>query len=418
MNTLSIYPPDVLQSTISLPASKSIVNRCNVLDALSQSQAVCHGAADCDDVIAMQAGIHSSEKVIDVKASGTAMRFLTAYWAAQEGETHILTGSDRMKQRPIAPLVEALRRLGAEISYLGEEGFPPLLITGKALHGGKTDIDASISSQYVSAILMIAPLLKESLQLHLKGTVASRSYIDLTIDLMNRYGACVQWSDVDVITVEPKAYEQVRFEVESDWTSASYWYSFVALSSDDACSVRMKGLSEHSKQGDSVVRYLFSLLGVKTSLVPSEDGLDRWDVVLRKGKRSISALHYDFTNTPDLTQTLVVTCAALDLPFRFKGLGTLKIKETDRVAALQNELLKFGYVLHSDAHGALWWDGERCAASDAPVETYADHRMAMAFSALAFISPGLRIHHADVVAKSYPSFWEHLSQAGFKLIKD
>ena len=330
---------------------------------------------------------------INIKAAGTAMRFMSAYLSVMRG-THIITGTDRMKHRPIAILVDALRRLGAQIEYVGEEGFPPLKITGKKLAGGFLEIPGNVSSQYISALLMIGPMLEEGLTLQLTGEIISRPYIDLTLWMMGEFGAEAKWSSADTITVDHKPYKGRNYYIESDWSGASYWYEMVALSNDRNAEVRLTGLMDGSMQGDSTSRYIFSLLGVKT----------------------VTKLEYDFVNAPDLAQTFVVTCAALDIPFHFKGLATLKIKETDRIEALKREMAKLGYVIHDANDSELYWDGERCEPQlEQGIDTYEDHRMALAFAPFAMKHEGLIINNPQVVTKSYPKFWKDLKSTGFEI---
>lgn len=412
---ISIQPPTSLNGNVEIPTSKSIANRSIVIDALSNNTSTFQGATNCDDVAVMLNGIKGETCQLDIMASGTAMRFLTAYWSIQPNSTHILTGTERMKQRPIKVLVDSLQTLGADIEYMGKEGYPPLKINGKPLEGGTITMPADVSSQYVSALLMIAPLFTKGLTLTLKGTIASRSYIDLTIDIMTKYGAKVHWTDVDTIKVEPKRYEATQRIIENDWTSASYWYLHLALSDCQEAQITMKGLSESSKQGDSVVRYLFSLLGIKTVFTKETANNNMPTVVLSKDKMKVSMLHYDFINAPDLAQTMVVACVAMGIPFRFKGLSTLKIKETNRITALQSELFKLGFVVSNDKPNELSWNGERCAVTSTDINTFEDHRMALAFSALTYLFPNITINAANVVSKSYPHFWSDLEALGYLL---
>ena len=397
---ISIQPPTSLNGNVEIPTSKSIANRSIVIDALSNNTSTFQGAVNCDDVAVMLNGIKGETCELNIMASGTAMRFLTAYWSIQPNSTHILTGTERMKQRPIKVLVDSLRTLGADIEYMEKEGYPPLKINGKALEGGTVTMSADVSSQYVSALLMVAPLFTKGLTLTLKGTIASRSYIDLTIDIMTSCGAKVHWTDVDTIKVEPKRYEATQRMIENDCQEAQ---------------ITMKGLSESSKQGDSVVRYLFSLLGIKTAFIKESADNDMAKVVLSKDKKKVSMLHYDFINAPDLAQTMVVACVAMGIPFRFTGLSTLKIKETNRITALQSELLKLGFVVNNDKSDELSWNGERCDVTSTDINTFEDHRMALAFSAFAYLFPNITINAANVVSKSYPHFWSDLESLGYLL---
>ena len=412
----SIQAPSHFNTTINLPASKSISNRALIINALAGGMARLDNLSDCDDTSVMLHALRDLPEVIDVKAAGTAMRFLTAYLSITEG-THVVTGSERMKHRPIGVLVEALRYLGAEIDYLGEEGYPPLRITGRSLEGGRIDMPGNVSSQYVSALMMAAPAMRKGLELRLTGEIASRPYIDLTLWVMGEFGADAEWSDIDTITVKPKAYVRQAYQIENDWSGSSYWYELLALCDDDESKICLTGLMDGSRQGDSVVRYVFSLLGVKTSFREHVQDLPA-AVELSRHLRTIPRLDYDFVNSPDLAQTLAAGCCGMNIPFHFKGLGSLRIKETDRIEALKTELRKLGYVLESRNDAELIWNGERCEASMAPIDTYEDHRMAMAFAPLAMVFPGLRIKDPQVVSKSYPHFWADLRHAGFIITEE
>lgn len=374
--------------------------------------------SDCDDTeVIVEAMRQNLPPEINIKAAGTAMRFMTAYLSLTTG-THVLTGTERMKHRPIGTLVDALRMLDADIEYVGEQGFPPLRITGKALQGGDLEMSGSISSQYISAMLMIGPMMERGLTLHLTGDIISRPYIDLTLWMMNEYGAHAEWTSADTITVEPKPYQPRDYFIENDWSAASYWYELLALSDDPEATVRLTGLTDGSKQGDSVTRYIFSLLGVKTVFQTKKQGVPQ-TVTLKRNGRCVPKLEYDFVNSPDLAQTFVVTCLAKNIPFHFKGLSTLKIKETDRIEALKRETRKLGFVVESRNDSELLWEGLRCEPDyEAGIDTYEDHRMALAFAPFALKQPGLIINNPQVVSKSYPKFWEDLEAAGFEVIKN
>ncbi|WP_455076373.1 3-phosphoshikimate 1-carboxyvinyltransferase [Prevotella koreensis] len=408
-----ITAPSRIDTTIKLPASKSISNRALIISALAGVKTMPRNISNCDDTEVIVRALRDNPYEIDIKAAGTAMRFMTAYLAVTPGE-HVITGTERMKHRPIKVLVDALRYLGADIEYIGEEGFPPLKIRGKALDGGSIEIPGDVSSQYVSALLMIAPMLNGGLELHLTGNIISRPYIDLTIHTMHDYGARVEWTDVDTIVTEPTGYREREFIIENDWSGASYWYETLALMGDRESSIRIPGLIDSSRQGDSGVRYLFSMLGVKTSF---EDGIKTkpTTVTLKTMRSMLPKLDFDFSGQPDLTQTLVVTCAAMNIPFHFTGLATLRIKESDRIEVLKREMRKLGFVIREENNSELLWDGERCKATMEPIDTYEDHRMAMAFAPAAVKFPGLRINNPEVVTKSYPNFWKDLQQAGFKI---
>ena len=413
MTSYKLNPPQRLDTTIELPASKSISNRALIIYALSGGQTLPQNLSDCDDTEVIINAIRYMPEVIDIKAAGTAMRFMTAYLSVMRG-THTLTGTERMKHRPIGVLVDALLKLGADISYLGEPGFPPLSITGRPLEGGFLEICGNISSQYISALLMIGPMLEKGLSLRLTGDIISRPYIDLTLWMMGEFGAHAEWTSVDTITVEPQPYQNRSYFIENDWSAASYWYEMVSICDDRESTVRLTGLTNGSKQGDSVTRYIFSLLGVKTVFESKEEGVPQ-TVTLKRNGHCVPKLEYDFINSPDLAQTFVVTCLAKNIPFHFKGLSTLKIKETDRIKALKKEVRKLGFVLKDLNDSELLWDGERCEPSYEPIDTYEDHRMALAFAPFALKQPGLRINNPQVVSKSYPKFWEDLKAAGFEI---
>lgn len=393
--------------SVLLPASKSISNRVLILNALSYSPYAIQNLSDSDDTQVMVRALESNGRHFDIGAAGTAMRFMTAFLAKIVGEWTI-TGTERMKNRPIGILVDALNTLGARIEYMEKDGYPPLRIFGSAIQGGKIALNGGVSSQYISALLMIAPLMENGLTLHLEGNMISKPYIELTLQLMKRFGVDAGWNG-QTITVTPQEYTPVRFTVESDWSAASYWYEMVALSKD--YTVELLGLHRRSLQGDAKVAKLFSQLGVSTTFT-------RKGVLLKPHGECARSIVYDFVNEPDLAQTLVVTCVFKNIPFRFTGLQSLRIKETDRIAALSAELRKLGYVLQ-DTASTLEWKGERCETELNPlIATYEDHRMAMAFAPAALVyDAGIRIAHPEVVRKSYPAFWEDLANAGFEIIE-
>lgn len=400
--------------TVDLPASKSISNRALIIHALSGGSTLPENLSDCDDTSVIIDALRTMPEEINIKAAGTAMRFMTAYLSVTPG-THILTGTERMKHRPIGILVDALRMLGANIEYIGEEGYPPLRITGSTLKGGLLEIHGNVSSQYISALLMIGPMLKDGLTLRLLDHIISRPYIDLTLWMMGEFGAEAEWTSADTITVNPKPYKSRDYFIENDWSGASYWYEILALNGDPESEIRLTGLMDGSKQGDSITRYIFSLLGVKTKLQSKKAGIPQ-TITLKKNGHCVPKLEYDFVNCPDLAQTFVVACAAMNIPFHFTGLSTLKIKETDRIEVLKTEMRKLGYVVKDIDGSELLWDGERCEPSlEQGIDTYEDHRMALAFAPYAMKHNGLVINNPQVVTKSYPHYWDHLRQAGFKV---
>lgn len=403
--------------SIQLPSSKSISNRVLIINALSENSELPLNVSDCDDTNVMIQWLASKPHTVDIGAAGTAMRFSTALLAVSEGE-HIITGSPRMKQRPVAVLVDALRSIGADISYMENEGFPPLKIQGNpALRGGEITLRGDVSSQFISALLMIGPYLQNGLKLNLTGDIISRAYIDMTIDLMTEFGADVEWADDSSIIVKPGRYDKQRYVVEADWSASSYWYEIIALS-DECTSVFLPNLSPYSLQGDSAVADIFELLGVNTDFLIDEE--DNSCVRLSKTGNVVKTFEYDFSNQPDLAQTLAVTCCMMDIPFHLTGLSTLRIKETDRLNALKAELAKLGFDIQVLNDSELLWDGKRRKLSDEQlhaiaIDTYDDHRMAMAFAPAALKSGAIIINHPEVVSKSYPNFWNDMQSAGFSI---
>ena len=408
MMQIKVTAPAKIHTTIQLPSSKSISNRALIINALGNGTHHPENLSDCDDTRVMIRALNDDKETIDIMAAGTAMRFLTAYLSVTPG-TRIITGTERMQQRPIQVLVNALRELGADIEYVANDGFPPLRITGRALRKDTISLPGNVSSQYISALLMIAPVLTNGLTIRLTGDIISRPYINLTLQLMNDFGVRAEWTDDHRLKVEPQAYHSTPFYVESDWSAASYWYQIVALSKE--AEVTLPGLFKDSYQGDSQVAGIFRSLGVETIYKDKT-------VILKKNGKSVERLDYDFINQPDLAQTFVVTCALLNIPFRFSGLQSLKIKETDRMAALITEMRKLGYILHETDGSVLSWEGERCTTEEHPaIDTYEDHRMAMAFAPTCLALPEILINNPQVVSKSYPRYWEDLRQAGF-IIKE
>ncbi len=407
MKRIILTSPDKIYGNITLPSSKSICNRALIINALAQAFSKPENLSDCDDTRVMIHALQEMPPVIDIGAAGTAMRFLTAFLSVHPG-THILTGTQRMQQRPISLLVNALRTLGADVEYSGNEGYPPLRITGRQLINHDVTLPGNVSSQYISALLMIGPALKNGLTLNLTGEIISRPYIDLTLHLMKSFGAKAGWANEKQLYVEPHPYEAPSsYYVESDWSAASYWYEICALAPE--AQIELPGLFRQSPQGDAYVAHLFSSLGVKTQYLDHK-------VVLQKEGKPVSQMTYNFINQPDLAQTFVVTCALLNIPFRFSGLQSLKIKETDRIAALMKEMKKLGYVLTETDGCILEWNGERCPSDTSPcIDTYEDHRMAMAFAPACIPLGKLSINNPQVVSKSYPHFWDDLQATGFTI---
>lgn len=359
--------------------------------------------SDCDDSSVVVKALERPTPVIDIMAAGTAMRFLTAYLSVGEGE-HVITGTERMRHRPIGILVDALRSLGADIGYEEEEGFPPLRIKGRKLSGGEVSLSGQVSSQYVSALMMIAPVMELGLSLHLVGDIVSRPYIEMTAEMMREFGATVEWADEATIRVAPGGYRPMEYTVENDWSGASYWYEKVAI---DGGGLLLPGLRENSLQGDSRVKDFFKAFCVETEFV-NEGALIR-----RTGQTDTTKpLLLDLVEQPDLAQTLVCTCAFVGKPFRFTGLQSLKIKETDRIHALRTELAKLGYDVREEDGSVLFWDGAgkevRPESTGAvAIDTYDDHRMAMSFAFACLRFGDIVINAPEVVSKSYPSFWDN-----------
>ena len=417
-----IQKPRNLTAEVTLPASKSISNRALILGALSGGgPRLLTNVSDCDDTTAMLQAL-SLPGTIDVGAAGTSMRFLTALLSIGQG-THLITGTERMCHRPIGVLVNALRELGADIEYVGEEGFPPLRITGRTLAGGNVSLPGNVSSQYISALLMIAPKLQEGLTLQLTGEVISRPYINMTVEMMRSFGAQVQWQGENVLHVAPQPYTPTPYLIEADWSAASYWYEIVLLSESTQETATLVGLFEQSLQGDSAVSDLFAQLSVRSIFLSTGSQQPKTSLI-RRGDLP-KRVDWDFTRTPDLAQTLVVTCALKGISFRFTGLQSLRIKETDRIAALQTELRKLGVQVEVEGDSVMSWAGpEGQSAGDVPylqpapdtaIDTYEDHRMAMAFAPAALVLGSIDINHPEVVSKSYPRYWEDLKNAGFEL---
>lgn len=394
---------------IALPASKSLSNRALILKALCSTPCNLAHLSKCDDTrVMMNAFAHPDCDTIDIGAAGTSMRFLTAYLATQENRETIITGSERMRHRPIGTLVNALRHLGADISYIEKEGYPPLRICGKHLQGGDLPIEGSISSQYISALLMIAPTLENGLNLKLCGDIISTPYIRMTLGLMKHWGVDSEWLG-DCIRIKHQIYEGCDYAIESDWSAASYWYEIMAIT--DLPSIKLLGLKQESWQGDSYIAKYFEVLGIKTHY--ESDGV----LLTRKGELPTN-VNWDLSSQPDLAQTLITTCCALGITFDICGLQTLRIKETDRIAALKTELKKLGYVLSDYDDCRMIWEGRRCPKEEHPIiATYEDHRMAMAFAPLSATQENRSLHIENplVVSKSYPTFWKDLDQIGFSI---
>ena len=400
-----ITSPKSIHTSVLLPASKSISNRALILNALSLSNKFIENLSNCEDTQMIVDVFNSNSNVFDVKASGTAMRFLTAFLAGMEGEW-IIQGSQRMHERPIHPLVDTLTALGAQIEYLQKEGFPPLKINGRKLRGGEVYLSGNISSQFTSALLMVAPTMENGLTIHLEKEIVSEPYIHLTLKMMEQYGVSSKWKENDIV-VKPQLYKPASITVEADWSAASYWYEIAALMPD--AEIELIGLQRDSWQGDANLVNLFTDLGVRTRYTAN-------GVVLKKTKKTTKKFFHDFIKEPDLVQTFVATCCFQNIPFLFSGLNNLKIKETDRIEAMRIEFNKLGYCLQEIEPGILEWDKIRTAAMSHPViQTHNDHRMAMSFMPAAIPLGSITIEDPHVVLKSYPNFWEDIQNAGFSI---
>lgn len=410
---IKIITPENMVGRVNLPASKSISNRALIINALSVSAEgdSLSNVARCDDTDVMLQALASEEDIINIGAAGTAMRFLTAFYAMNSGCNVILDGSQRMRQRPISILVDALRSLGADIQYGADnEGFPPIAISGKELHGGEIKLAGNVSSQYISALMMIAPLLEGGLRIELEGRIISIPYIQMTISLMRQFGATASL-DGNIITIEQGSYSIGSFTVESDWSAASYWYQLASLIPNST--VKLPRLNKDSVQGDSRVAEYFRSLGVET--IYTADGVIIRDMLEFEAPAELTL---NLVDQPDLAQTIIVTAALKGIPFNISGLSTLKIKETDRIEALRTELRKLGFIIEVTEDFAMVWDGNKQEVDTAQaieIATYDDHRMAMAFAGAAVKFPNIIITDCEVVTKSYPQFWSNLMDMGFTI---
>lgn len=400
-------PNKEIKSFMSLPASKSISNRALIIQALCNDKIKLKNISVSNDTqVLISALKNRSKSIIDIGAAGTAMRFLTAFLAITPGE-RILTGSSRMQQRPIYPLVDILRELGANIEYVNCEGYPPLKITGSKLISKPVRIAGNISSQYISAILMIAPYLNEEFNLDIEDRVLSQDYIWMTIKLMQKFGVDIQWHDNHIHLVKGE-YKPDELIIESDWSSASYWFEMISLNENSM--IELTGLKRDSLQGDSVLPDLFKMIGVDSAFT-------NFGIRIKNTPTTCTYFEYDFTNCPDLAQTIVVTLVAKKIPFKLSGLDNLSIKETDRINALVVEFDKLGIHIKTESNRIMLWKGNETIImpEDHCVETYEDHRMAMAFAPLSCITKELVVNHPEVVTKSYPAYWKDLESVGFKL---
>lgn len=389
---------------INIGGSKSESNRLLILQAQFPNITI-QNLSESDDTVALQNGLQCSDGIVDIHHAGTAMRFLTAYFSAKQATQTTLTGSQRMQERPIGILVDALKSLGATIEYVNQDGFPPLKIKGKNLLKKEVTIKANVSSQYISALMLVAPMLPRGLKINLEGETTSVPYIEMTLSLLKSIGIEGNFNKNIITISSAKIVESTTLTVESDWSSASYFYSLVALSKD--CKITLGSFSEESLQGDAALVQIYDSLGVQTVFNTSEKTIS----LSKKNIELPDSIMLDLTNTPDLAQTIAVTCFGLDIGCKLTGLHTLKIKETDRLTALKNELEKLGATLQIDDN-SLNLEKSFQINPNVLIETYQDHRMAMAFAPLA-VKTILTINNAEVVSKSYPSFWEDLKKVGF-----
>jgi len=406
MNLLLKHSKFKIQNgTISITGSKSETNRLLLLQALYPNLEITN-ISNSDDSKVMIEAFKKLTTEIDVHHAGTAMRFLTAFFAIQEGKEVVLTGSSRMKERPIKILVETLNQLGAEISYIENEGFPPIHIKGKKLLKNKVSLPANVSSQYISALLLIAPKLENGLELTLEGEITSMPYIKMTLSLLNEIGVKTSFLN-NIITVKPKlSIVNCQLSIESDWSSASYWFSIVALS-EIGTKIALSSFKKNSLQGDSALVEIYKNFGVETTF-------DKNTIILNKSENcQLSTVNCQLNNSPDIAQTIAVTCFGMGIGCHLTGLHTLKIKETDRLEALKNELSKLGAII-TVTNDSLTLEPSEKINENISIKTYQDHRMAMAFAPLALRVP-IIIEDTEVVSKSYPTFWEDLKSVGFQI---
>jgi len=385
MNYKISHPTKVVNCEIDLPSSKSISNRLLIIKALCKKKFLIKNLSESDDTILLKNALNSKEKTINVSHAGTSFRFLTSFLSIQKGKEFILNGSDRMKERPIKELVNSLEGLGVKIEYLEKEDFPPLKIIGTEIDGGEIEIDGTISSQFISSLLLIAPNLRNGLILKLKGELVSKPYVLMTLKLMGEFGINWTWNK-DVITILKQEYVAKNYTVESDWSAATFWFQSASLS--EKCKIILRGLNEESIQGDSACKKIFKDLGV-------DSVFKNGDLILTKNKRISPSETYNLIETPDIYQSLKCTLFTLNKDSEFTGIQTLRNKETDRIAAVENELLKL--------------------YTPKIIETYNDHRMAMSFATLSLKFEELQISNPGVISKSYPNYWKDLKKGGFKI---
>ena len=385
MNYKISHPSKIVNCDIDLPSSKSISNRLLIIQSLCKENFMIENLSDSDDTKNLELALNSKSNLIDVGSAGTTFRFLTSYLSTLVGEEFILTGSERMKERPIKELVDSLKELDAQIVYIEEENFPPLKIKGAKLKSKKIKIDGSVSSQFISSILLVSPTIKGGLELEINGDLVSKPYVLMTLKLMSEFGINWDWTENKIKIVEQN-YLSKNYKVESDWSAATFWFQIASLS--DHCNIKLNGLSETSIQGDIEVRNFFKNLGVESEFANNQ-------LILTKIPAGTFPEKVDLIETPDIYQSLKCTLFAKRISTEISGIQTLKDKETNRISAVENELRK----LHQSKK----------------IETYNDHRMAMSFAPLCLKYGELQINNAEVVSKSYPNFWQDLKKGGFKI---
>jgi 3-phosphoshikimate 1-carboxyvinyltransferase len=396
----------ICNGKIKITGSKSETNRLLFLQSLFPNFKI-QNKSNSDDSSIMQAALKSTSDFIDINHAGTAMRFLTSYFSQLEGREVILTGSERMQQRPIKILVDALRSLGASIEYEKKQGYPPLRIKGKKLDGGTISLPADISSQYISSLIMLGAVLKAGIELNLKGTITSMPYINMTLDLLKRLGIKTEFKGHRILVKNTSKSKNTIQVVESDWSSASYFFSIAALS--DKAKIYLSNYKSNSLQGDSILRIIYKQLGINSYFEGNNLILEKENI------SSPKSIKWDLSNAPDIAQTIAVSCYGLGVACDLEGLHTLKIKETDRLVALDTELSKLGAKI-SVTDKSLHLASDQDFQKGITISTYNDHRMAMAFAPLALKIP-LSVKKAEVVSKSYPGFWEDLNSLNFKINK-
>ena len=397
-----------LKSTITISGSKSETNRLLLLQALYPNLKL-ENSSNSDDSVVMTLALQTEKKIIDIHHAGTAMRFLTAFFSTQPNREIILTGSDRMKERPIKILVEALKQLGAKIEYLENEGYPPIKIVGQKFFKNQVTLKADVSSQYISALLLIAPKLENGLQLTLEGKITSIPYIKMTLSLLNEIGVKTVFEGNSIKVVPQKEIVSGKPQViESDWSSASYFYSIVALSKIGT-QITLNSYKKNSLQGDAILSEIYNDFGVQTQFESNSI------VITKNNSSSLKTLNYDLNNSPDIAQTIAVTCFGLGIACNLTGLHTLKIKETDRLEAMKVELSKLGATISTTNDSLSLLNSDKIIPNIS-IETYNDHRMAMAFAPLA-LKTNLYIQNASVVSKSYQNFWKDLESLGIFIKK-